>query len=248
MSEDLKNCTVAKIGILIKTTLIDYPERVACTFFLKGCNLKCPYCYNTELVNSTNTNNEEDFISLKDLFSHLEKRKNVLTGFVISGGEALLNPFLPQIILKAKKLGYKVKLDTNGTLPKKLEQIIENPETKPDFIAIDIKTSISRYNELQEGNFLKNYEEEIKKSIELISKYDTNSYEFRTVLVPNLVTKADIENIAKIIPNNSVWNFAPFLNNNCINEDYTKIKPYTYIQMEELVDFAKTFIPNAKLR
>lgn len=128
-------------GALFKTTLVDFPGRVACSFFLRGCNMRCPYCYNTGLVL-----NEDDpsLSSLNDLYAHLEKRKNVLSGLVISGGEALVNPHTPVIIQKAKSLGYKIKLDTNGTLPEKLSALCEDASTRPDFIAMDIKTSPDR--------------------------------------------------------------------------------------------------------
>lgn len=133
------------VGILVKTTLIDFPGLVASTIFLPGCNLRCPYCYNAELAKGIVP--EKNAVSLNELYEHLKKRKNVISGLVISGGEALLNPHLKEIILTAKAFGYKIKLDTNGTLPKKLEEIISSNDTKPDFIAMDIKTSPLKYEE-----------------------------------------------------------------------------------------------------
>ena len=127
-------------GVLVKTTLVDFPGRVAGSFFLKGCNLRCPYCYNTELI----TGNAGDD-TINELFAHLEKRQGILTGIVISGGEPLLNPYTKEIILKAKELEYKVKLDTNGTLPEKLAELLEDEKLRPDFVAMDIKTSPERY-------------------------------------------------------------------------------------------------------
>ena len=136
-----------KQGVLVKTSLVDYPGLVSCAFFLKNCNLRCPYCYNRGLIFGENENEEENYSSLDELFSHLEKRKNVIKGFVLSGGEPLLNPKTPEILSFAKKTGYKVKLDTNGTLPEKLKTILEKPETSPDYIACDIKTNPDKYFE-----------------------------------------------------------------------------------------------------
>ena len=93
MSGEHTNAGTEKAGILIKTTLVDFPGTVACAFFLRACNLRCPYCYNTELVSAGGT--EDGFITVEQLFSHLEKRKNVLSGLAVSGGEPLLNPRLP---------------------------------------------------------------------------------------------------------------------------------------------------------
>lgn len=140
-------------GSLIKTTLVDFPGRVAAAIFLRGCNLRCPYCYNIELVlpQSAETPANSGLCSLGELFSHLEKRRNVLTGLVVSGGEPLVNPLTPEIIKKAKSLGYKIKLDTNGTLPEKLEQLLNDDALRPDFVAMDIKTAPRRYAETMLG-------------------------------------------------------------------------------------------------
>ena len=138
-------------GVLIKTTLVDFPGKVAASYFLRGCNLRCPYCYNVELIKSDSVlknlsaEKNSDFKSPVEVLEHLYKRKNVLEGFVISGGEPLLNPATPLLIKEAKKMGYKIKLDTNGTLPLMLESLILNSDTRPDFIAVDIKTSPEKY-------------------------------------------------------------------------------------------------------
>ena len=118
-------------GVLVKTTLVDFPGRVAGSFFLKGCNLRCPYCYNTGLLlgenqSDTSKTAADEYSTVNELFSHLKKRQGILSGLVISGGEPLLNPYTKEIILKAKELEYKVKLDTNGTLPEKLAELLEN--------------------------------------------------------------------------------------------------------------------------
>ena len=135
-----------KIGALVKTSLVDFPGTVCAAVFLKHCNLRCPYCYNAQLV--TKPQDDNGLFTITEIKNHLIKRKDVLDGLVISGGEALLNPDTKELILFAKKLNYKIKLDTNGTMPELLQQITENPQTRPDFISMDIKTSPHKYHRL----------------------------------------------------------------------------------------------------
>jgi len=231
-------------GVLVKTTCVDFPGHVAGSFFLKGCNLRCPYCYNVALVEQTLQSNIA-LASVEELFAHLEKRQGILSGVVISGGEPLLNPYTPIIIKKAKELGYLVKIDTNGTLPDKLELILSEPQLCPDFVAMDIKTSPARYG-IELCNH--NYEKELKKSIDLIAALPTAAREYRTVLVPPLVTKTDIKNIAELLPADASWQFAQFQNKNCLNPAYNEITPYTDSEIKELVEYAKSFIKGSQLR
>ncbi len=229
-------------GTLIKTTLVDFPSRVATTYFISGCNIRCPYCYNGELV--FNTLPEEDTTTIQELFSHLENRKNVLTGFVLSGGEPLIHSESAEIIAFAKKLGYFVKLDTNGLLPERLEQLFENNETTPDYIAVDLKTRPENYKTLK---YLQNATEKLSKTISLLQEKNVE-HEFRTVLCPPLISKDDIQIIASLIQKNSKWYFANFRPDNCLDPLYNDISPYTEKQISELVEYAKTLIPNATLR
>lgn len=246
----LKNSSpIEKIGVLIKTSLVDYPSHVASTIFLKGCNLRCPYCYNTELVNGELDINEA--VSFSEIITHLENRRKVLSGIVISGGEALLSPYTEQLILEAKNLGYKVKLDTNGIAFTKLQQLLDNEKLRPDFIALDVKTSPQRYNLLCGNNINIDstiLEKAIKKSISIVSTLPSNSREFRTVLVPTLITNSDIKNIGELLPKDASWQFAPFRNDNCLDKSYNEKMPYIQKEMDELISYAQTFIPNAKLR
>lgn len=237
-------------GILIKTTLVDYPGLVAGSFFLKGCNLRCPYCYNRGLVIPQEY--DKDLNSVEELFEHLEKRQGILSGLVISGGEPLINPLTPLIIKKAKTLGYKIKIDTNGSFPKKLKELIDDPELKPDFVAMDIKTSPARYpqtmcikNSVTDTDAFVNL---LQESAKIISSLPAQNREWRTVIVPGLVTKEDIEQMAKLLPQDASWQFAPFQPGNCIDKAYNEISPYLDREINELIDYAKTLIPGAKLR
>ena len=239
----------SKCGALVKTSLVDYPGKVCATVFFKGCNLRCPYCYNAPLI--TGTADESELFTIEEIQNHLTKRRNVLDALTVSGGEALLNPFTVPLITFAKELGYLVKLDTNGTQPELLQKITENPATRPDFIAMDIKTSPENYHSLLNAaavNDKTDYETEIKKSIEIISDYPASQREFRTVLVPTLIKKEDIKTIAGLLPKNSSWQFARFVAGSCLEKLYNALPPYTEKENIELVDFAKTFIKNAVLR
>ena len=251
-------------GVLVKTTCVDYPGLVAGAFFLKGCNIRCPYCYNIGLVlgerelQNRNDFSQEEFkeslSSVQDLFNLMEKRQGILKGIVISGGEPLVNPFTPIIIKKAKSLGYKVKLDTNGTLPEELQAFLENNELHPDFIAMDIKTSPERYAEVLCPTFSKFFgkkdywQAKLKKSAEIVASLPKDSREFRSVLVPTLIKKEDIEKISRIIPKDASWQFAQFLNKNCLDPSYNNITPYSDKEIKELIDYAKSLIPGAELR
>jgi len=248
----------AKAGVLVKTTLVDFPGRVASSLFLRGCNLRCPYCYNTGLVLGGKAAADDIYATAEEVFLHLEKRKNVLTGFVVSGGEPLVNPLTPYLVPYAKALGYRVKLDTNGTLPDELNALIEDDTMRPDFIAMDIKTSPSRYGELlgslktqDKSAAVKTAEDffsRIAKTARLTSSLPPFSREWRTVLVPTLVTKRDIREMAALLPSDASWRFAQFRNENCIDPAYNDIAPYSDEEAASLVAYAKTFIKDSELR
>ena len=247
-----------KAGVLVKTTLVDFPGRVASSLFLRGCNLRCPYCYNAGLVLGGEAAADDVYATAEEVFLHLEKRKNVLTGFVVSGGEPLVNSLTPYLVSYAKALGYRVKLDTNGTLPDELNALIEDDTMRPDFIAMDIKTSPSRYGELlgslktqdksTAAKIAEDFSSRIAAAARLTSSLPPSSREWRTVLVPPLVTKRDIREMAALLPSDASWRFAQFRNENCIDPAYNDIAPYSDAEAASLVAYAKTFIEDSELR
>lgn len=237
---------------LLKTTLLDYPGRVASMVFFQGCNMHCPFCHNSGFVDPKKR--PEDLVSLKDVYNHLLARKNVLTGFVISGGEAILSPEIQELISEVKKINYKVKLDTNGMESEKLLTLINNIKTRPDFIALDVKTSPRKYSTLTN---IKDCELRIKKTLEILKEDKFQNVlkglpeiqlEYRTVLVPKLVTAQDIEEIANIIPKEADWKLAQFRAGNCLDESWNQIEPYTNEELEKLLKIAKSIVPNTSLR
>ncbi len=174
-----------------KMTLLDYPERVACTVFTGGCNFRCPFCHNASLVTDINLKsafNEEEILSF------LEKRQGILDGVCITGGEPLLQPDIKQFIIKIKSLGFKVKLDTNGSFPDKLKELID--ENLVDYVAMDIKNSKEKY--LITAGVTKDIMPSVEKSVKILLENRVD-YEFRTTVTAQHHTVEDIENIAKWI-------------------------------------------------
>lgn len=237
----LSDTDIFPAGVLVKTTLVDYPGRIAAIFFVEGCNLLCPYCYNADLVVR---NKQYESVSFDKVLEHLIHRKNVLSGFVISGGEPLLYSSIQEIILQVRNLGYKVKLDTNGMMPDRLEYLIKS-EACPDFIALDVKTVPDRYTVLGSSCI---GAANIRKSIQLLSQLPAEQREFRTVLVPSLVQQTDINIIASLLPQDAAWMLTNFRPGNCVDDRYNHLIPYTDIQVQDFVDYAKTLIPGATLR
>ena len=175
-----------KINGFQKLTLLDFPEKMACIIFTAGCNFRCPFCHNASLV--THIDNTFDYTE-EDVFSYLEKRKGLLEGVCITGGEPLLQPDIEEFIRKIKAMGYAVKLDTNGSFPEKLIHLAESGLV--DYVAMDIKNCKEKYN-ITAGNDTLDIVA-IEKSIEF---RDTVDYEFRTTVEDSLHTAEDIEKIA----------------------------------------------------
>lgn len=183
------------ISGLEKLTLLDYPDKIACIIFTQGCNLRCPFCQNSSLVVGNPENIDETVV-----FDYLNKRKNILDGVVITGGEPLIQKDIKEFIIKIKELGLKVKLDTNGSNPVKLKELIDS--NLIDYIAMDIKQSPNKYEKIT-GIKNINYEN-IKKSIEII-KSSNVEHEFRTTLVKEFHNIKDIQDICKCINDNSKY-------------------------------------------
>jgi len=184
------------IGGLQKVTLIDYPGKVACTVFLMGCNFRCPFCYSRELVLPEEIK-KQPAISEKEFFDFLKKRKGLLEGVVLCGGEPTISKDLPEFCQKIKKLGYLVKLDTNGSNPKMIEKLIK--ERLIDYVAMDIKAPQNKYG-FYSGN--KADIKKIKESIDIL-KQGKIDFEFRTTVAPGLKEK-DIIDLADWIAGDRV--------------------------------------------
>jgi pyruvate formate lyase activating enzyme len=206
-----------KIGGLQKTSLIDYPEKISAIVWTVGCNFRCPFCYNKNLVF-----NQAESIRENEVFDFLEKRKGLIDGLVITGGEPFIQNDLSDFIKKVKDLEYLIKVDTNGTYPKKIKQVLD--KNLIDYIAMDVKAPKIKYSEL---SGVKTDTSKIQESIDIIKKQAPN-YEFRTTFIPKLLKKEDILEIGKWLDGADKYFLQQFKNNpELISSDVSKYKPYS---------------------
>ncbi len=179
-----------KISGFQKMTLLDFPGKVACTIFSFGCNLRCPFCHNASLVLGGNS----DSYTEEEILSYLDKRRALLDGVCITGGEPLLQPDIADFIKKIKALGYSVKLDTNGCFPEKLKSLVNDGLV--DYVAMDIKNCLAKY---EKTVGIKDFDTSaIKESIEFLVSGKVD-FEFRTTVVRELHTTEDIKVLSKEI-------------------------------------------------
>ena len=192
---------------LEKMSLVDYCGYVSCVVFTRGCNFRCPFCHNSSLVNGV----APQKIQSEDFFAFLNKRRGLLDGVCITGGEPTLNPDLPDFIRKIKDMGLLVKLDTNGTNPKMLESLIS--QNLLDYVAMDIKNGKSFYPQTTGVNLdFANIEE----SVALLKKGKV-PFEFRTTLVAELHSEESIIEMGKLVENAPLLVLQKFTDNgNCL--------------------------------
>ncbi len=227
------------IGGLQKLTLIDYPGKIACTVFTIGCNFDCAFCHNPELVDPNKIKNQP-IISEKYFFEFLGTRQGVLEGVCITGGEPTLQPDLIDFIKKIKDLGFAVKLDTNGSSPDVLKNLI-TPPSPPlikggyggvDYIAMDIKAPPKS---------------QILESIKII-KNSGIDYEFRTTVIPVLHTKEDIIQIAKDLSPAKKYFLQQFYPSKTLDPDFQKEKSYSIEELKELCQIIKPYFDYCGIR
>lgn len=226
-----------KIKGLQKTTLLDFPGKLACTVFTGGCNFRCPFCHNASLVLHAG---EMEEISEEAFFDYLNKRRGMLDGVCITGGEPTLCPDLENFIKKIKDIGLAVKLDTNGTAPTVLKRLLDS--NLLDYVAMDIKNSKEKYA-LTAG--IDTFPEAIEQSINLIIN-NAPDYEFRTTVVRELHTPQDIAEITKWIGNTKKY----FLQSYVDSGDTLKngFSAYSASEMLEILEIAKRKLPQTVLR
>ena len=222
---------------LQKMTLLDFPENVACTVFFGGCDLRCPYCHNFELVDGT----AEPVMDDEEFFSFLKKRVGLLDGVAITGGEPLLRKDLPEFIRMIRELGFKVKLDTNGNHPDELKALLE--EWLVDYVAMDIKNSLPKYA-VTTG--LADFDtSNIEKSIEIIM-HSGVSYEFRTTVVKELHDNSSFEAIGKMISGATHYYLQAFVSRETVpNKNLSSPDPE---DMDRYLKIAQKYVPGAQLR
>jgi pyruvate formate lyase activating enzyme len=200
-----------------KTTLVDYPGELACTIFIAGCNLRCGYCYNSDLVFNIH---KIPTIKEEEVIDFLALRRKYLDGVCITGGEPTLFKDIIPLIKKIKKLCYKIKLDTNGTNPTILKELFR--EKLLDYIAMDVKASLQSYLKVAG---IRNMGAKIKESITLIKESGVK-YEFRTTIVPDVIDENEMEKISRTIQGADqffIQQFRP--DNKTINPRYSTMEP-----------------------
>lgn len=241
-----------KIGGLQKLTLVDYPGKVAATVFLIGCNFKCGFCHNPELVDQ-NWNSDgririsgarraQERYSDAEFFEFLDEKEGLIDGVCITGGEPTTQAGLVDFIRKIKIKRFLVKLDTNGSNPELLEKLVN--EKLIDFIAMDIKTSLDNY---EKAVGVKLNPENIKKSVEIIKNSEID-YEFRTTVVPGLVEKKDIEEIGKWLKGVKKIVLQQFQNKKVLNNKFKEIQPYLDKTLKEFAKILEKYIERVELR
>lgn len=226
-----------KIQGLQKLTLLDYPEHTACTVFTPGCNFRCPFCHNASLVIRSN----DDEICEDEFFAFLQKRKNLLDGVCITGGEPTLQPDLIPFMKKVRKTGYLIKLDTNGYRPEILKKVLD--EGLCDYVAMDIKSSPLRYDQLSGVSPLDF--SKIKNSIELLRNSGID-HEFRTTVVDQLHSETDFEQIGRLLEGEEKYFLQSFVDSgDCIVPGFSGASP---VKMKHYLAIVQKYVPHARLR
>jgi len=209
-------------GGLEKFTLIDYPGKIACVAYTIGCNFRCPYCHNPELVDET----VEARITEKELFDFLGERTHMLEGVVITGGEPTMHEDLPSVMERVKSLGYLVKLDTNGTNPVMLHQVVEGGLA--DYVAMDIKSPMRKYS----ATVARPVDiEAIQSSIDFLLSSPVE-YEFRTTVIKGMQLPEDIDEIGKEIKGARRYFLQKFIPTKILNPQFIKKTTYSDKEFE----------------
>ena len=235
-----------------KTTLLDYPEHIAATVFTGGCNFRCPFCHNGELVLDPAC---QPVISEKEVLSYLKKRQGILQGVCVTGGEPTLQKDLRGFLQKIKELGYSVKLDTNGYMPGVLWELLQNGLT--DYVAMDIKASRQNY---ASAAGLKTMDiSRIEESIGIL-KSSGIPYEFRTTVVKGIHTVEEFEDIGRWIEGCPAYYLQNYQeNDNCLyrmtqteghdrEQDTDPFRAFSREELEQIAELARKYVGKVVLR
>ncbi len=220
-----------------KLTLLDYPGKVACTVFTGGCNFRCPFCHNALLV----TEMDDIEYTEKEIFQHLERRKGVIEGVAVTGGEPLLQKDIERFLYELRCAGVSVKLDTNGSFPEKLKDILDLGLV--DYVAMDIKNSKEKYA-LTIG--LQSFDiSTVEESIELLRNSEVD-YEFRTTVTSDFHTVEDMRSIAQWLQGSPKYFLQNFVDSGMLID--STCKGVSKSEMQEMLCAVREFIPTAELR
>ena len=222
---------------LQKMTLLDYPGKVACTVFLGGCDFRCPFCHNGELLDGS----EPPLMTSEELLAFLKKRQGLLDGVCITGGEPLLRPDLGELLAAIRELGFSIKLDTNGTHPQRLRQLVESGLV--DYVAMDIKNSPERYGETAgvEGLNL----DPIRESVSYLLDGPVD-YEFRTTVVKELHNEESFRGIGPWIAGAKRYFLQSFVDRETVLEE--GLSACSREELEEFSECVRPWVTDVFLR
>lgn len=227
-----------KIYGMQKTSLVDYPGQVATTLFTGGCNFRCPYCHNGDLVEGLSNITPYDE---EEIFEHLKKRASVLDAVVISGGEPTLNADLPDFIKRVKSLGYLVKLDTNGTNPGMLRDLVESHLV--DYVAMDIKHSRVKYPTIACSETFQM--DDILASVDYLKEGHV-AYEFRTTLCVELHRETDITAIGLWLAGAKCYYLQPYRESDQVLQP--GFHPHSKEKLQDFVTLLSAFVDKVEIR
>lgn len=236
----LKNKSLLPIKGIQKTTLVDYPGKIATTIFFAGCNFKCPYCHNVALVKDPDS---LPTIPDEEVLAYLESRRKYIDGVCITGGEPTLYKDLPKFLSELKKIGYSVKLDTNGTNPRMLKELIDSRSV--DFIALDIKGPKENYAEVAAAQVDMN---NIEESISLL-KQSGVKYEFRTTVLPRFFKHDDVVKIGQWLQGAEKYCLQQFeKRGGTLDPHMGKETAYSLKELEGMAQGLRKYIKNVEVR
>ncbi|MGM0471968.1 MAG: anaerobic ribonucleoside-triphosphate reductase activating protein [Bacillota bacterium] len=233
-----------KVAGIQKTSLIDYPGKIVTTLFTVGCNLRCRYCHNPELI-ERNRDSELNNFALDEVLSFLDSRVDLIDGVCITGGEPTLQPDLDQFMRQIKKLGLKIKLDTNGSNPQLLAELLT--EQLVDYIALDLKAAESNLDVIGAEDSAA-YFRQVKESVELILAAEIET-EFRTTVVPGVHTSEDIQELAALISGADKYylqNFKP--NAPLLDAELEQINGFSEQELSQFQDIATSYVGQVEIR
>jgi pyruvate formate lyase activating enzyme len=222
---------------LQRQTVLDYPGKLACTIFTFGCNFRCGYCHNPELIFDDGRPDMPEI----DILKFLEERKGFLDGVCITGGEPTLNTDLPEFISKVKSLGYLVKLDTNGSNPNMLKEIIDRKLV--DYIAMDVKAPLDSYERITN---VKTNLEDIQRSIDLIRSF--GSYEFRITVVPKLFDENSAKCIGEWLKGSKRFFIQNFKGVKTLDRSFVGGKSFTKEELTNFCNIMKPYFDKCEIR
>ena len=223
-----------KFSGLQKVSLIDYPNKVASVLFTPGCNLRCGFCHNWRIAVDPKPPFLQEALALRIL----ESRKKYVDAVVVTGGEPCMHKELPKFLEKLKKRGFQVKLDTNGCFPDVLEQCLAHV----DYVALDVKTSLEKYRLLGAKDTTG-----LLRSVEML-KMGKVPYEFRTTLVPELITAEDMTRICELVKGAKTHAFQQFVPEDTLDKRFEGLKPYAPEVINEFAGAMKNYAENVVLR